>query len=351
MAKRYGEDEAVRYWRAQGEAVTELAAFIAGNGIDCDVTGEGNLCVAHSARTAAGLADEVAHARTLGLDLDFIDADTFRAEIHDGPETFGAIRSRPAFGVHPLKLVLGMADAAARAGATIATASQVVRWTREGGRHVLAIRGGGRVCASRVIVATNGYTPNGLSRALDSRIVPAISSIVVSQPYSAAELDARGFRSQTPIYNSRELLFYYRRLPGGRILFGERGDRSGTLQAAGERSLIALADLHRILPAFADARIAYAWRGLVCLTARRVMAVGLDPDDPTTAFAFGCHGSGVATMSGAGRLAADLVAGAVREADVPAPARGLPPRLPGSDLCLRWGLGAAYRWAAWQDGG
>ena len=48
-------------------------------------------------------------------------------------------------------------------------------------------------------------------------------------------------------------------------------------------------------------------------------------------------------MSWAGRIAADLVTGTMREDEVPLLARGLPPRVPGSDAIVRFGLGAAYR--------
>ena len=78
------------------------------------------------------------------------------------------------------------------------------------------------------------------------------------------------------------------------------------------------------------------------LTARRTLAVGLDPDDRSVAFAFGCHGSGTATLPWAGKLGADLLSGAASEADVPALFRGLPPKLPPSNTALRWGLRAAY---------
>jgi len=198
------------------------------------------------------------------------------------------------------------------------------------------------VTAGRVVIATNGYTPGGLNRSIDFRSLPAISNIIVTQAYGDAELDARGFLSRTPIYNSRGLLSYYRRLPDGRILFGGRGDTEGTAAAGGCQAAETLKTLVRTLPAFSDAQIAFAWRGLVCLTARRTLAVGIDPDDPSISFAFGCHGSGTATMPWAGRLAADLVAGAARESDIPALFRGLPQKLPPSNAVLRLGLRAAY---------
>jgi glycine/D-amino acid oxidase-like deaminating enzyme len=349
ILRRVGVEDARRFAASQAQAVDDLRAVIRDHAISCDVTGDGNLCVAHSPRAAAVMQAEAEAARHSGADVEWIDADRFRREVHDGPETFGALRQRPAFGVHPLKLVRGIARIAQTAGVRIATGAQIVSWTREGSTHVLHASCGAVIRAGRVVVAANAYLRNGLRRTLDNRALPAISSIIVTQPYSAPEHAARGFLDETPIYNARYLLYYYRRLPDGRILFGERGDIDGTREAAARRATLALSDLKRILPAFADARIDYAWRGLVCLTARRTLAVGLDREDGSVAFAFGCHGSGVATMSWAGRQCADLVMGASKESDLPTLVRGLPPRLPPSPTLQRAALAASYRFFQWQD--
>lgn len=350
MVSRVGEAETRRYWTTQVEAVEELRAFMASNDADCEPVGDGNLCVAHHPRVAPALA-ELAEAltRRFGVAAEFIDRDRFRREVHDGTEAWGGLLLRPGFAMHPLRLARLHARAAKAAGAGIFTNAEVVEWRREAGRHHLSTAGGASVTARRVLLATNGYTPNDLDPATRFRALPAISSIIVSQAYGAAECDARGFRSLTPIYNSRGLLSYYRRLPDGRILFGGRGDTQGTASAAKRQALATLRTLRSVLPAFADAEIAYAWRGLVCLTARRSLSVGCDPDDATVAFAFGCHGSGTATMPWAGRLAADLLAGAASESDVPAVFRGLPKKLPPSNAALRWGLRAAYGVYAVRD--
>jgi len=343
MVRRVGEEEVRRYWATQIAAVNELRAFITDHAIDCEVTGDGNLCVAHHPSAAPALAEEAEIlAKRFGVEADFIPPERLRAEFHDGPEAHGALRTRPGFAMHPTRLVRGLARVAKAKGVAIYTSAEVIAWHREGARHRLSTAAGAKVTAGRVVLATNGYTPNRLNPAFAFRSIPAISSIVVTQAYEPRDLDARGFRSETPAYSSRNLIHYYRRLPGGRILFGQRGDTRGTPAAARAQSARTLASLKRVLPAFGDAEISSAWRGLVCLTSRRTLALGRDPDDATVAFAFGCHGSGTATMSWSGRLAADLVAGVAGGKDVPALFRGLPPKLPPANLALRCCLKAAY---------
>ncbi len=343
IARRVGDAEARRYWATQVEAVEDLRAFIAEHAPDCDAVGDGNLCVAHHPSVAPKLAEQAEIlSKRYGIAADFIGAERFRREIHDGPEAHGALRLRPGFAMHPVRLVRALSRVAKASGAEIFTQAEVVRWRRDGRRHRLSLASGADVTAGRVVIATNGYMPGGLNRSIEFRSVPAISNIIVTQAYSDAELDARGFLTETPIYNSRGLLSYYRRLPDGRILFGGRGDTQGTATAARCQAAETLKALTNAIPALSDARIAFAWRGLVCLTARHTLAVGIDPDDASVAFAFGCHGSGTATMPWAGRLAADLVAGAARETDVPVLFRGLPQKLPPSNAVLRLGLRAAY---------
>ena len=350
MVRRVGEAETRRYWATQTAAVEELRAFITDHAIDCEMTGDGNLCVAHHPSLAPALAEHAdILSKRFGVPADYIEAGRFRREFHDGPEAHGALRLRPGFAMHPLRLVRGLARVAKASGAALYTDAEIVGWRREGNRHLLSTATGANISAGRVVIATNGYTPNGLKPSVAFRSLPAISSIVVTQAYGEAELDARGFRSETPIYSTRNLVRYYRRLPGGRILFGMRGDTRGTTAAGRAQSAETIAALKRVLPAFSDARISSAWRGLVCLTARRTLALGLDPGDASIAFAFGCHGSGTATMSWSGRLLADLVAGAAGEDDVPALFRGLPPRLPPSNMALRWGLRTAYAFYGLRD--
>ena len=94
-----------------------------------------------------------------------------------GSEAHGALRTRDAFGLHPMKYVRGLAVAAMRRGATLCERSPVVRWRRQGGDHLL-VTPTGTVRARRVVMATNGYTPEGLHPFFRGRVLPATSNII-----------------------------------------------------------------------------------------------------------------------------------------------------------------------------
>jgi glycine/D-amino acid oxidase-like deaminating enzyme len=350
MIQCVGLEETRRYWKHQTAAVESLKALIDGGGFDADITGDGNICVAHHPSAVRSLQHEASLLSSqCCVAADFIPADQFRREFHRGAEAFGGLRIRPGFGIHPLKLVDALVQLARLSGCKLYTRALVTGWRRAGVIHELTCSTGAVVRARKLVIATNAYSPNGLIPALSYRNLPAISSIVVTQPYSAGQLGDRGFYTETPIYNSRYLLSYYRRLPDGRILFGCRGDTSGSCESAQKQTWRTLKSLKRVLPAFSDARVDWSWRGLVSLTVRKSLSVCTDPVDPSIAFAFGCHGSGIATMTSAGRMAADLVAGKLCAREIPAVFRSLPPALPPSDSMLRWGLRAAYCYYAVRD--
>src|SRR2546425_4722377 len=136
-----------------------------------------------------------------------------------GAEASGALRTRNAFGLPPLKYVRGLAAAALRRGATLCERSPVVGWRREGSEHVL-VTPRGAVRTRTVVMATNGYTPENLHPFFRGRVLPATSNIIVTRPLTAAEWRDVGMLTTQVYSDTRKLLFYWRRMPDDRLLFG-----------------------------------------------------------------------------------------------------------------------------------
>ena len=150
-----------------------------------------------------------------------------KAEVEErllrSPEAQGCLVVPHYFGLNPLRYVRGLAAAAVRRGAAVHAGTPVTAWQRTGDRHLTTP--GGTVTAERVLVATNGYTPEGLDPALlRGRVLPALSSIVVTRPLTLAEQAAQGWTRPALVADlARNLLFYIRLLQDGRLLFGARG--------------------------------------------------------------------------------------------------------------------------------
>ena len=252
------------------------------------------------------------------------------------------------FALHPLKFLAGLARAAARRGAVLHPHSRVVEWRRTDGKHRLSTAGG-TLSAGRVVLATNGFTPEGLNPAFDGRILPALSNIVTTRPLTEAELAAHGWRTENPICNTRDLLFYYRMLPDKAFLFGARGDTTGRPHSGARMRAWLTRRLGEVFPHWKGVAISHFWRGLVCMTRDLTPSVGCLDDDPSVWYGFGYHANGVNTAPWTGMMLARMIAGSNRGEDaLPAVMRGLPPRFPLPAL-RPWYLRGAYVYYRMSD--
>ena len=347
MIGRYGEAETKRFFASQREAIELVDALGRDEAIDFDRQGDGNLEVAHRPAAFADLqADAETLQRLFGLPTRLMTREAFAEQGYDSQEQFGALHVGVGFGLHPLKLVAGLAEAARRRGARIHGRSAVQAWHREDGRHRL-VTAGGSLLAERVILATNGFTPEQLHRDFVGRPLPALSNIVTTRPLTAEELAAQRWQNECPTTNTRDMLFYYRLLPDRRFLFGARGDTRGDLDSAARMRDWMVRRLGEVFPAWRDVPISHAWRGPICMTRRFTPALGRLEDDPSVAFGFGYHGNGVNSAPWSGMMLARLTTGA-RLDEVPAVMRGLPPRFPLPALRL-WALRAAYLYYRLRD--
>ena len=349
MIARWGEVETRRFFAAGAEGVDLVRNLLAEEGIDAAPQGDATYEVAHHPSAVAGLRKAAAFWRDrLGLPASFLDGEAFSAVGHGGTEQFGALKIDGPFGLHPLRYLAGLREAVERHGAKLHGGSRVTDWRKEGERHRL-ITAGGSIRARTVVLATNGYTPDDLSPAFAQRTLPALSNIIVTRPLTAAELDGAGWRTECPVSNARDLLFYYRLLPDRRFLFGARGGTSGSPTEDMRMKSWLIRRLGEVFPAWCGVDVEYFWNGLVCLTGRLTPAIGRLDDDPSVFYGFGWHGSGVAAATWAGRrLAAAVAEGGTAAVDAPAPMAGLPPWLV-HPVVRRLGLKAAYLWYGLKD--
>ena len=349
MTRRFGAAETKRFYAAQRDGIEFTRSLIADNGIECEVCGDGIIEVAHRPQAVAGLrAYGAALTRLFGIETSLYSAEEFRAVGHDSAEQFGALKVHAGFALNPLKFAHGLAQAAARHGAVLHPASLVTRWLRDGATHIL-LTDRGTLRARRVIVAANGYMRERLHPAFDARVLPALSNIIVTRPLTAAELAAQSWHTDCPLINARKLLFYYRKLPDDRILFGARGDLTGRPEDGARMRGWMARRFREVFPAWQDVGIDHFWRGFVCMSRSLAPSIGRLDDDDSVFYGFGYHANGVNTAPWAGCKIAEMVAGKAQEADLPAVVRGLPARFPLPALRLKY-LAAAYRWYGLRDG-
>ncbi|MSO69616.1 MAG: FAD-binding oxidoreductase [Alphaproteobacteria bacterium] len=223
MVVRFGLEETAGFIRAQVEAVELVRALGGDERLAFDAQGSGTITVAHRPSRQTELEAEAAIlTRHGGGPVALWSRDELRARGYASPEAFGALHQAVGFGLHPLKYLRGLADAALKRGARIHAESPVVSWRSEAGRHVL-VTPRGCVRAKRVIIATNGFTRESLHPGLAGTLLPVLSNIVVTRPLRADEIAAQGYTTETPVSDTRHLLSYVRLLSDRRFMFGARG--------------------------------------------------------------------------------------------------------------------------------
>jgi glycine/D-amino acid oxidase-like deaminating enzyme len=303
-------------------------------GFDLHRQGDGVWTFAHKPSRVAELESQAAMLTRLGMKARILPSSAFEAEAFRCSEQHGALFESVGFGLNPLAYCLGLASAVAKRGAKLHAHSRVVEWQREGGGHRL-VTATGAIKAKRVIVASNGWMPEEIIPELAGRTLPLLSNIIATRPMTAEELARQNWRTVAPASNTRSLLAYLRMTPDKRLLFGGRGDTTGT--DAGGRAMKRSLERYmaRLFPGFDGMPITHSWRGFIAATMRLTPAVGELPDDKSISYAFGCHGNGVAFMTWAGRELAHRIAGTAGQ--LPAPLAGLPDRVPLPAL-RRWYL-------------
>ncbi len=317
--------ETARHMFAQAlDAVRTVRDLIREGEIACDAIEPGHLKIAHRASRAAALEQEAQLLqREFGYPARFLSADIVREQHISGTQSHGALRVPDALALHPLKLAHGVHRLARSAGAVVHTASPVLGWHKAGAGHEL-ITPYGKVRAHRLVFATNGYTPEHLHPCLRASTLPVLSHIIVTRPMTAAEKQASRFFTEHVLTDTRNLLYYWRRLPDDRIMFGGRGQIVDSVEGRSRQRAFLLSELKAKLPALGDITVDFDWWGWVCLTADLMPHVHHVRDDDTVHYAIGYQGSGVAYGLHAGRLLARRLGGDDVGAPIPSTSTPLP---------------------------
>ena len=352
LVRHFGHDETARFLDFQAQAIDHVRDLLATNDIEADTHSNGELSLAYREKAMRALEEEAAHLRNaFGIELTLHS----RAELAEmgaaGPEFFGGATLDRGFALNPLKYTTGLARAARDAGAKLHGRSAVTDISRENGRWRLETARG-HLSARRLIMATNGYLEESLPgapfSALGGRLLPVLSSVLVTRPLLPEELAAQGWTSHQMAYDTRRLLHYFRLMPDGRFLFGMRGGTDTTPRCDVKMRREILADFHRMFPAWRPVDVTHVWSGFVCMSAELNPYVGPLAGVPDAFASLAYHGNGVAMGSLCGAMAADMAAGAKTSADLPAVTRGPLKRFPFPALRKAY-LKAAYHWYALCD--
>lgn len=348
MIRTYGLDATKHYYNTMRDSIDHVAKHCSDFHIEAWRHGEGEVRLAHLPNRMDEFREEQSYLRhTFGDETTLIEKDALRQNGLAGPEFHGALKADYGFGLHPLNYVRGLARAADKLGAKLYPHSRITRWEERDGQHHLYTEQG-QLTAKRVVVATNGYTPEAIAPLIAGRILPAMSSIIVTRPLTDDEKTEQGWTSPIMSHDNRNLVHYFRLLPNNRFLFGGRGGTDSSHGTSiGIRQKLT-ATFQRLFPAWRNAEITHFWRGFVCLAYDGVPFIGALDDRKTVWTALAYHGNGVAMASWSGRAVARMMTGKAGPKDVPAVLTQRLAKFP-LPMFRPLYLKGAYVWFGWQD--
>ena len=308
LERSLGPERAGALWALCEEAKAVIAERIARHGIQCDWR-PGNLLASTRERYMGWIEREAefCHRRFGYRGYRMLS----RAEMRDEVASACYVGGRMDEGgghLHPLRFVLGMAEAAVRAGARIFEGSRVerIRW----GSPARVSTAHGAVDAGYVVLAGNAYLGR-LEPRIESRIMPIVNHVLATEPLG--ERRARSLiRSGACVHSTRFVVDYYRCTADHRLLFG--GGETWSDRPLDDPRAFVRRYMLRVFPQLADVRIDHAWSGRLAITMNRLPHVGRLA--PNGFFAHGFSGHGVALTQIAGKLVAEAVAGTAERFDV-----------------------------------
>jgi glycine/D-amino acid oxidase-like deaminating enzyme len=317
LVQMHGYDQANALRVAMQEAVDEVGAVAAAEGMEIDFAKGGCVTLARNAAQLTRARADVESARGYGIeehDLRFLTGEEARS-ITGAQGVLGAIYTPHCAAVHPGRLVRELADRVEQAGAAI--------YEQTAARSIapgVVVTDGGRIRAELIVRATEGYTAQlpGSRRSL----LPIYSLMVATEPLPAEAWEEIRLRGRETFTDHRHLRIYGQRTADGRLAFGGRGapyhfgsairpafDTDERIHA-GLESLLA-----ELFPVVAGHAITHAWGGPLAIARDWHPSVGLDRTTGI-AWAGGYVGDGVATTNLAGRTLSDLILG--RKSDLTA---------------------------------
>ena len=306
LQKIYGKEETKKFFRNAVEGSNYTKDIISNYNIDCDVTGESNFIVAHHPNKFKQIKEQAeVYKSEFGIETEIYSKEEFNKFGHGGNEQFGALSYKPGFAINPLKFVNGITKYALSKKLKIFEHTLVDKINKNNGYYTLKSKEGS-VKAKKVVVATNGFYQEGLVPQLNSRILPVISNIIVTRKLTDKEVDLHNFKTFSPIVNTKNLLYYYRKLPDNRILFGTRGDYIGSDQSNLDRAKIMEKFFKNIFPDWASISIDYNWRGLIAMSQKLTPSIGKIENEEIY-YGFGYHGVGVSSAPWTGYQLSKLV--------------------------------------------
>jgi glycine/D-amino acid oxidase-like deaminating enzyme len=295
VIKRYGRELAKELFQCSVDSVSAVEQVVKEENIDCGFTRSGHLYTASKPSHYESMKSEVDFmTKEFDHKVRLVSPKDLRSEI--GSDIYhGALVDEVSGGLNPAQFVAGLADAAARAGATLCARARVNKIERRESRFVIQTERGS-LEAESVLVATSGYTGRATKK-LQKKIIP-IGSFIIATEKLPDELAHELSPKNRMIFDSMHYLNYFR-LWDGRMIFGGRAaffpENKNTIARSGE---ILRNEMIKVYPQLNGAKVEYVWGGTLDFAFDMMTHVG-EEDRVFYSLGYAGHGVAMATYLGA----------------------------------------------------
>ena len=274
--------------------------------IDCEARNNGTLRAAANRHASQAISRTLEQAERWGMPVEGLSVE--RLGDMTGTQRYcQGVLDRRGGDLNPLAYVYGLTNALHRLGGRFFSASRALSLTPRGdGWEIATARG--RLRASHVLLATNGYTDE-LWPGLKQSLVPVYSAIAATEPLSRA-LAEQILPSRPVVFETGRITVYYRIDAHGRLLMGGRGPMQQINSAAALGNLTQYACT--LWPALKAIQWTHGWNGQVAITPDHHLHV--HELAPGLMACVGYNGRGVALSTAMGRILAERMTGADRDA-------------------------------------
>jgi glycine/D-amino acid oxidase-like deaminating enzyme len=293
VKKQFGQDKMEQYFGECIESINCVERLVKEGQIDCHFSRSGYLAAAY----------KPAHLETLKKNQEFLDRRLNYtthlippAQMHDeiGSDYYhGGLVDPNSAGLNPAKYIAGLLRLADEAGVDLHEFIDAQEIKSSGGKSIIQTNRG-KIEATQVIIATNGYTTNSTPW-LMKRIVPVESFMIATE-----ELPINIVKTLIPnnrmISDTKRFLFYFRLSPDGkRMLFGGRPKQFW--KSAVEKAGNMRQDMLKVFPQLEKYAIDYTWFGKVGFTVNKFPFIG-ERNGVHYAMGYSGRGAGLATYFG-----------------------------------------------------
>jgi glycine/D-amino acid oxidase-like deaminating enzyme len=306
---RYGHDLTQQLFDDSIAAITTVEQIVDQEKINCGFIRTGHLLVANKS----------AHYEALKLETEWL-AEHFnhktrlvpKNELHNeiGSDAYyGGLVDETSAGLNPAQYVVGLANAAEKAGAVLYSRAHLIQIEKISRGFILKTNRG-EMFANEILVTTGGYT-GGSTPKLQRRIIPIGSYIIATQTLPenlARELSPHN----RMIFDYKHFLNYFRLSADNRMVFGGRAaffpETASTIR---ESAKILHREMIHVFPQLKDTKVEYAWGGTLDFAFDQMPHAG-QLDGIYYALGFAGHGVALGTHLGM-RLADAILDGTVRD--------------------------------------